>query len=104
MPKPFAIKKALLAKKFCRWQRVTPKYLFCESTLAKLSSPPLSLFVAVIVDNLARTQALANATKPKKLPGLHKKVSSKTTVEFPVPTGHCIIILLFCTDRDGAGE
>ena len=35
-----------------------------------------SLFVAVIVDNLARSQAAANATKPKKIPGLHKaKVS-----------------------------
>ncbi|CAI8007080.1 Cation channel sperm-associated protein 1 [Geodia barretti] len=33
----------------------------------------INLFVAVIVDNLARTQAVANATKPKKLPELDKK-------------------------------
>ena len=37
-------------------------------------SDSYSLFVAVIVDNLARTQAAANAAKPKKIPGLHKKV------------------------------
>ena len=74
--------------------------LICSSP----SSPPLSLFVAVIVDNLARTQAVANATKPKKLPELDKKVGRKTTVEFPVLTGHCIYVPLFCTDRDGAGE
>lgn len=36
----------------------------------------LSLFVAVIVDNLARTQAAANAAKPKAIPGLHRHKAS----------------------------
>lgn len=43
-----------------------------------------SLFVAVIVDNLARAQAAANAAKPKKIPTLykHNKVRSADGLTF----------------------
>jgi cation channel sperm-associated protein 1 len=47
----------------------------------------INLFVAVIVDNLARTQALANATKPKKLPGLHKKTEMVQESDQELHTG-----------------
>lgn len=53
--------------------------------------------MAVIVDNLARTQAAANATKPKRIPALHKpKVSSKITIS---RTPYCVYTPTFFFQR-----